>query len=66
MADAFGDDASLAGTSARDDEQRAFPVSDGAVLRFIQLRPSLGSFRLAKFEQGFLCCRHLHPKNKAD
>ena len=32
VADTFGDDASLAGAGARDDEQRAFAMSDGAAL----------------------------------
>jgi len=36
MADAFGYDAGLARAGARDHEQRALAVGDGAALRFVQ------------------------------
>ena len=42
MANAFGDDASLACTGAGDNEQRPLSMGNGAALRVIELQAGVG------------------------
>ena len=59
MADAFGDDAGLAGAGAGDDEQRAGAVGDGAALGVVELES-------AGFERGDVEKRGIHMVRLAD
>ena len=59
MADAFGDDTSLAGASSRDDEERAVAVGDGAALGVVELEG-------AGFERGDVEKRGIHINRLAE